>query len=153
MAGSILVTDGLGNTYEATYPRRAKQLVKKGRARFVGPDRICLACPPKRLEEPTMAEYKAGTQDILERIDRILNDTAYLKDALMTIEKIPQQGSEGEAARLKAEAVAQIVNDREETNRQALRLLELLAGGTEPEEAETAGEEDEDAEYEYVDVK
>lgn len=81
-----------------------------------------------------------SAKELLERIDRILNDTAYLKDAFTTIEKIPQEGDNTESARLKADAVARIVQSREKTNRQALRLLEALAFEDEDEEA---SEEDE----------
>lgn len=142
---TIVVEDGWGNRCESTYPRRAKQLVKKGRARFVGPDRIRLACPPvKQLEDIAMSDQQVSAKEILERIDRILSDTAYLKDAFTTIEKIPQGGDDTEAARLKAEAVEQIVQSREETHREALRLLEALAWETD----EDAGE-DENGESEY----
>ena len=44
---NIEVVDEQGNVYGATYPKRAKGLVKNGRARFVGENRICLACPPE----------------------------------------------------------------------------------------------------------
>ena len=126
---TIVVEDGWGNRCESTYPRRAKQLVKKGRARFVGPDRIRLACPPvETLEDIAMSDMQITAQDILARIDRILDDTAYLKDAFTTIEKIPQGDNATETARLKAEAVERMVQSREKTHRQALRLLESLAG-------------------------
>ena len=53
---NIIVVDEQGNEYEATYPKRAKGLVKNGRARFVGENKICLACPPdKILEEEKMS--------------------------------------------------------------------------------------------------
>jgi hypothetical protein len=48
---NICVIDESGNEYEATYPKRADGLVKKGRARFVDNKTICLnntsvpACP------------------------------------------------------------------------------------------------------------
>ena len=49
--------DEQGNEYEATYPKRAKGLVKNGRARFVGENKICLACPPEQiLEENKMTD-------------------------------------------------------------------------------------------------
>ncbi len=52
---NIIVVDEQGNEYEATYPKRAKGLVKNGRARFVDENKICLACPPdKILEEEKM---------------------------------------------------------------------------------------------------
>lgn len=43
---SILVVDEEGNEYEATWPKRARGLVKNGRARFLSKNKICLACPP-----------------------------------------------------------------------------------------------------------
>ena len=52
---NVIVVDEQGNEYEATYPKRAKGLVKNGRARFVDENKICLACPPdKILEEEKM---------------------------------------------------------------------------------------------------
>ena len=54
---NIIVVDEQGNEYEATYPKRAKGLVKNGRARFVDENKICLACPPdKILEEEKMSD-------------------------------------------------------------------------------------------------
>ena len=45
--------------YEATYPKRAQGLVKKGRARFIDENTICLACPPNEyLEDIKMSENK-----------------------------------------------------------------------------------------------
>ena len=53
----MIVVDSQGNEYEATYPKRAKGLVKSGRARFVGENKICLACPPSdKLEDNIMSE-------------------------------------------------------------------------------------------------
>ncbi len=52
---NIHVVDDAGNEYEATYPKRAKGLVKNGRARFVDEHTICLARPPEiNLEDKTM---------------------------------------------------------------------------------------------------
>jgi len=44
---NILVTDSLGNKLEPTYPKRAKGLVKKGRAEFLNEHHICIkdSCP------------------------------------------------------------------------------------------------------------
>ena len=50
---NVIVVDAQGNEYEATYPKRAKGLVKNGRARFIGENKICLACPPKQYLEET----------------------------------------------------------------------------------------------------
>jgi hypothetical protein len=48
---TIAVTDALGNTYANTYLRRAKGLVKKGRAGWIGNRRIRLLAPPQKFEE------------------------------------------------------------------------------------------------------
>ena len=56
---NVIVIDEQGNKYEATYPKRAKGLVKNGRARFVDENTICLclACPPNEiLEDNEMSE-------------------------------------------------------------------------------------------------
>ncbi len=46
IAKNILVVDEQGNEYGATWPKRARGLVKNGRARFLSENKICLACPP-----------------------------------------------------------------------------------------------------------
>jgi len=52
---NIRVIDAAGNKYEATYPKRAKGLVKNGRARFIDEHTLCLACPPNNnLEDKSM---------------------------------------------------------------------------------------------------
>lgn len=56
---NIVVVDEQGNEYEATYPKRAKGLVKNGRAHFIDENTICLACPPNiELEDKIMSENK-----------------------------------------------------------------------------------------------
>lgn len=56
---NVRVIDEQGNEYEATYPKRAKGLVKHGRARFLSDDLICLACPPNStdLEDSQMKDF------------------------------------------------------------------------------------------------
>ncbi len=67
---NIRVVDEQGNELEATYPKRAKGLVKNGRARFIDEQTICLACPPgKNLEDKKMfkhTENEQGTQTTKE---------------------------------------------------------------------------------------
>ena len=87
--------DEQGNEYEATYPKRAKGLVKNGRARFVGENKICLACPPDQiLEEEKMENNKLTVNDIFEQITLLqkqLTENSQsslhrLGDALSTLE-------------------------------------------------------------------
>lgn len=64
MPKNIAVVDENGNEYEATYPKRAKGLVKKGRARFIDESTICLACPPDNIsEDSTMPKEKNTYED------------------------------------------------------------------------------------------
>lgn len=66
---NVIVVDERGNEYEATYPKRAKGLVKNGRARFVGENKICLACPPdKIMEETEMEDNKLTAKEIFEQL-------------------------------------------------------------------------------------
>ncbi len=66
---NVIVVDEQGNEYEATYPKRAKGLVKNGRARFVGENKICLACPPdKIMEETKMEDNKLTAKEIFEQL-------------------------------------------------------------------------------------
>ena len=64
---TVGVRDEAGNRYEATYARRAKGLVKNGRARFTDESQteIILACPPNQkliLEDKIMTEQNTNIQ-------------------------------------------------------------------------------------------
>ena len=92
---NVIVVDEQGNEYEATYLKRAKGLVKNGRARFVGENKICLACPPdKILEENKMEENKLTAKEIfvqLTILQKQLTESSYtslhcLSNALSTFE-------------------------------------------------------------------
>jgi len=84
MEKNIAVVDEQGNEYEATYPKRAKGLVKNGRARFIDENTICLACPPNtELEDRNMSEYNmnpvnnpqipAGNEEPAEVMNAVAN--------------------------------------------------------------------------------
>lgn len=132
MAKNVLVVDEAGNRCEPTYPRRAEGLVKQGRAYWVGPELLCIRRPPCETEEKAMSGV--SIQEILTRIDRVLEDTSHLQTALSTIEKLPDRpDGEAESTRARAEAIAAVVREREETNREILRVLERV--GADGEEA------------------
>ncbi|HBL85116.1 MAG: hypothetical protein A2Y17_02150 [Clostridiales bacterium GWF2_38_85] len=159
---NIVVIDEKGNKYEATYPKRAKGLVKNGRARFVDENTICLACPPNKiLEEQTMNDNinnteikktepiaQTATQQsltleyVLQRIDMIHMDSQHIHEAIsmmgaMAVNESPNGGFGDQA---KAEAVAAAVQSRETTNQQLLKLYEKmyddLKGPSETKQAE-----------------
>ena len=48
---NIIVVDEKGNEYKATYPKRAKVLVKNGRAHYIEENKICLLRPPNMKSE------------------------------------------------------------------------------------------------------
>ena len=88
---NIVVVDEQGKVYEATYPKRAKGLVKNGRARFVAENKICLACPPnENLEDNKMSENtninieqntnQITTREILEQIKKLQEQLVSLKE-------------------------------------------------------------------------
>ncbi|MBQ7320111.1 MAG: hypothetical protein IJW97_08065 [Clostridia bacterium] len=130
---NVIVVDEQGNEYEATYPKRAKGLVKSGRARFVDENKICLACPPNEyLEDKKMtdniiaaATETANTQEItpkyiLEQIAKIASDTTYITEALGSLATVEIIGPGDTGAAEKAKSIADIVRCRETTNQQFL---------------------------------
>ena len=134
---NIIVVDEQGNEYEATYPKRAKGLVKNGRARFVDENKICLACPPdKILEEEKMTENIATTAEavateenvsktlsidyVLAQIEKIVDNTAYITEALNSLKDVRVGGPGDIGAEGKARGIADVVKCRETTNQQLL---------------------------------
>ena len=136
MEKNIEVVDEAGNVYEPTWPKRAKGLVKNGRARFVEENRICLACPPDtKTEDEHMSNSIFGEMtvaDILTRINNIINQTGYITSAFESLVRMGD-GDSGDCGapgnimgKAKAEAVAEVVRARETTNQQILRLYEKM---------------------------
>jgi len=127
---NIIVTDERGNKYEATYPKRARGLVKNGRARFIDDNTICLACPPNNinnnfLEDNIMNDYVNYTsansegnavtiEQILERIGSISDNNEHIIEAI---------GALGNPT-VDANRVSEVVREREETNRKMIAMLE-----------------------------
>lgn len=78
---NIFVIDEQGNYYEATYPRRAKGLVKKGRARFVDEKTICLACPPNENLEDSIMEKNRENIAVTENQEASLTNITTQKQS------------------------------------------------------------------------
>ena len=139
---NVIVVDEQGNEYEATYPKRAKGLVKNGRARFVAENKICLACPPnENLEDNKMSEnintnvttnennnnQEITVKYILEQIEKIRSDSKYIYDALEKLEGVALSATAGDiGAQAKAQAIETVVQCRETTNQQMLKFYEKL---------------------------
>jgi hypothetical protein len=131
---NIIVLDEFGNEYGTTYLKRAKGLVKHGRARFIDDTRICLTRPPDNInlsEDETMnenintnAEVQNGANtvtaaDILLRIDKIIADTAHLKDTLDAW-KVASENKEGIIG------MPSVVLARETTNQRLIEFLQKM---------------------------
>jgi len=134
---NIVVVDEQGNTYEATYPKRARGLVKHGRARFIEENVICLACPPNRiLEDKTMQNDNTPALTmgyLLGKIDQLTSDTAYLHETIAALQSMAQTnnpgppGSPGDiAGQAKANALCDVVKCRETTNQQLIALYTTM---------------------------
>ncbi len=133
---NIIVVDEQGKTYEATYPKRAKGLVKNGRARFIDENKICLLCPPNtKLEDNDMsstATTKTKSKDpltikyVLDKTEQIIRDTEYIHTALEQLALMPKSDPGDIAGQAKATAIGEVVRCREATNQQALRFYEKL---------------------------
>lgn len=134
IAKNIIVVDEQGNEYEATYPKRAKGLVKAGRARFVDENKICLACPPSELEDNDMSEEKLSMNYVLEQMEKIMAETEYLHKTIEAIRSIdPASGPGDITGQAKAEALATVVKCRETTNQKMLAMYEKMYDDLKPQ--------------------
>lgn len=130
----ITVTDEQGNFYFPTYPRRARGLVKKGRARFISANTICLNCPPQNQEEQQMTENTNTSSrtaptaaEIFAELQQIRQDTQHHSLALEKLEKVPADNNADEKiCQAKIDAIEEVVVQREETNRSLITLYEKL---------------------------
>ena len=138
IAKNIVVVDEQGNYYEATYPKRAKGLVKNGRARFIDENTICLACPPYDMEDnnisnntenmaiETKPTEKLTMDYVLEQIEKIATETEYLHNAISELSKTNSGGPGDVGTQEKAHALGEIVTSREHTNQRLLSLYEKM---------------------------
>ena len=85
MEKNIAVIDADGNVYGATWPKRARGLVKSGRARFVNRNTICLVRPPayvegKCMEHTVDLEIKNTQQpETVENLIQLISFTKLMK--------------------------------------------------------------------------
>jgi hypothetical protein len=148
---NIIVTDEFDNEYQSTYLRRAKGLVKNGRARWIDENKIYLVCPPNKILEDKIMEDNIKEQTVvqipkekpleltmeyvLSRIDRIMKDIAYIHEAVNAIKDMPvnesPNGGTGDMA--KGEAIGKVVESRESTNQQLIHLLEKMYDNLKPQ--------------------
>ena len=71
---NILVVDESGKEYTSTYAKRAKGLVKNGRARWLDGNTICLVCPPDTIDlEDQDMENRAENMEIINEVSEKKN--------------------------------------------------------------------------------
>ena len=154
---NIIVVDELGNRYEDTYIKRAKGLVKHGRARFVDDHTICLACPPtteledkimsENLNINTSAETVQETVNVpeqpiantrytieycLEQMELITLQSEHLMQAMEELKSIESVVGGDGAGSSKARAICEIAKAREETNQRLIAFYEKVYDDLKP---------------------
>ena len=138
MEKTVQVVDTFGNRYEATYVKRAKGLVKHGRARFIDEDTICLVRPPDITEDIEMADTEKIVQEeakasgrytldyALEQLEKLAADDGCIAEAVKAIKAIePAKGPGDIAGANKAESIAKVIQCRETTNQ---KLIDFYTG-------------------------
>ena len=148
---NIIVVDEYGKEYTSTYAKRAKGLVKSGRARWLDGNTICLVCPPDilDLEDKDMnnnadnmetinavcekEEFKnekmaVTVTDILSRIDMIIAQGENLQNVVIQIQNLPVNDRPygGEDGAQRAKAISSIYSAREVTNQKMIDLLNKM---------------------------
>ena len=134
---NIRVVDEFGKEYEETYFKRAKGLIKKGRAHFIDSHTIALVCPPKKLEDKKVENKKkiVDQEYIISKIDQIMNEKEYLVKAINEIVALPKPKKRGDATMYaKTDAITKIVESRETTNKQMIHLLNELSASLKSKE-------------------
>ena len=141
---NIIVVDENGTVFESTWLKRANGLVKKGRARWLDEQTICLACPPEQREDNKMENSKQAEtvteyipeakimggltiEGLLDRMDAVRKEMLFMNELLSTMERITNQGGEDDAGHI-AEATSQAFIARETTCQEQLRFLERIYG-------------------------
>lgn len=129
---NVKVIDEQGNQYEATYPKRARGLVKKGRARFVDENTICLACPPNEYLEEFIMEENRGLKEqavpegemtvayVLQQMEKIQSNMTDLNDSFYHLSEMEEVSPVGSSVVTKAEAFRDAIMARETTNQQLI---------------------------------
>ena len=126
---NVIVVDEQGNEYEATYPKRAKGLVKNGRARFVDENKICLACPPGKSMEDKM---KDNNQNVVDEAKAAAESAVeWTKTFEAEVEKLtqadPEKSTTADSGKYTIEyALEQLENVRKEASAFAVEMRQKI---------------------------
>ena len=108
---NVIVADQNGNIIGMTYPKRAKGLIKKGRAYYNSEGILCMVCSAVKTEDYAMSD-KLNEREILDRIDKLNESLENLSDILDKADS--------------ANAAADMVEMRENTNHEIIELLQKM---------------------------
>ena len=147
---NVIVVDEQGNEYEATYPKRAKGLVKNGRARFVGENKICLACSPNKISEENNMSNNINKNLIFNQIGELQKSLESIEKTIFWIQATTDspfdaEQEDGESIALeylhdvaieKIKAMREIVLEREKTINKMLDFYLKLYQDLEKDEKE-----------------
>ena len=130
MEKNVTVVDEIGNEIGATYPKRAKGLVKKGRARYVDENTICLACPAD-IHSEEMMEENITLKDSLDKMDAVTAVAATMSYALQDFAGTLENKSidDEDLAEKLSEiyvGVASAFTQREFTNRELIKFYTMV---------------------------
>lgn len=136
---NIIVVDEKGNEYEATYPKRAKGLVKNGRAHYIEENKICLLHPPDLKSEDNNMSNNKNTENfsidyILKQIEKVQSQFLDLKNTVNNIgcvEDSDRTGEENttvheEVAIKKIASLTEVFHHREESLQKLLELYSKM---------------------------
>ncbi len=138
MEKNVIVVDEQGKQIGVTWPKRARGLVKKGRARYVDACTICLACPPDEdlediqmneniinIPEEEFEQTKEAAQEtfeetitpeyILESVAEIIRRQKYIQSVIAQLENLGPEA---------AIALSQIVEKHETTNQKLIEFYQ-----------------------------
>ncbi len=149
MPKTITVTDAQGHPCQPTWPKRAKGLVKHGRAVYVSESEIRLAPPVRKTEDTAMT-----ANDILQKIFELSQADKHIHAALDTLFAMPDKSDNGDcgappdiAGQAKAKAIAEVACSAESTRQQLLafyvRVYNDLMGKQASPAAQPAADKDE----------
>lgn len=146
MIKNITVTDSSGKILYSTYPKRAKGLVKKGRAKWIGEDAISMLAPLENEKEiKEMANIYEILDNQLSKLQEQLRGADEQEAApvriqiLKTLEEFKAQEHRAEAVKLVSaqveamqaalnaeEATAENAAARELTRQKMIELMEKM---------------------------
>ena len=136
---NIIVVDENGKQYESTYLKRAKGLVKNGRAHYLEENKICLLRPPNLKSEDNDMSDNKNTENfsidyVLKQIEKVQEQLFDLKNTINNIgcvEDSDRTGEENttvheEVAIKKIAALTEVFHHREESLQKLLELYSKM---------------------------